>query len=162
MVSVEQDLLQLVAAVRQGGGEGMREALAEILGRAAPFDRAEIAFLREGEIVRWGLAGTRQPVAGDDLVRHVAAHPASVRIDHRLEAEPFPGTLERLDAQGLVSLLALPITSEGGFEGAIVLAREYGWAFAGAPLRRLRPIAQMIGLLLDVTQQIRHARRRRR
>jgi len=162
MVSVEQDLLRLVAAVRQGGGEGMRQALAEILGAVAPFDRAEIAFLREGEIVRWGLGSTRGPVAGDDLVRHVAAHPVSVRIDHRLEAEPFPGTLESLDAQGLASLLALPITTEGGFEGAIVLARDYGWAFAGAPLRRLHPIALMTGLLLDVAQQIRHARRRRR
>ncbi len=161
MVSVEQDLLHLVSAVRTGGGEGMRQALSAILGAVAPFDRAEIAFLREGEVVHWALGGTRGPVAGDDLVRHVAAHPVSVRVDHREEAEPFPSTAERMDAQGLASLLALPINGEGGIEGAIVLARSYGWAFAGAPLRRLRPIAVMTGLLLDVAQQLRAGRRRR-
>jgi hypothetical protein len=160
MVSVEQDLLRLVAAIRGGGGESLRRTLTEILVAAAPFDRAEIAFLREGGIVRWGLGGTAAPVAGDDLVRHVAAHPVSVRLDHIEEAEPFPATQERMRAQGQLSLLALPITTEGGIEGAIVLARDYGWAFAGASLRRLRPIALMTGLLLDVTQQLRGRRRR--
>ncbi len=161
MVPVEQDLLRLVSAVRSGGGEGMRQALGAILGAVAPFDSAELAFLREGAVVHWGLGGAPGPVAGDDLVRHVAAHPVNVRVDHREEAEPFPATAERMDAQGLLSLLALPISSEGGTEGAIVLARSYGWAFAGAPLRRLRPIALMTGLLLDVTQQLRAGRRRR-
>jgi len=160
MVSVEQDLLRLVGAIRGGGGESLRHALAEILAAAAPFDRAEIAFLREGAVVRWGLGGTKEPVAGDDLVRHVSAHPASVRIDHLEEAEPFPSTQERMRAQGQLSLLALPITNEGGIEGAIVLARDYGWAFAGAPLRQLRPIALMTGLLLDVAQQLRSRRKR--
>jgi hypothetical protein len=160
MVSVEQDLLRLVAAIREGGGDSLRRALTEILVSTAPFDRAEIAFVREGDVVRWGLGGTTAPVAGDDLVRHVAAHPVSVRLDHLAEAEPFPATLERMRAQGQLSLLALPIANEGGIEGAIVLARDYGWAFAGASLRRLRPIALMTGLLLDVTQQLRGRRRR--
>ena len=161
MVSVEQDLLRLVAAVRARGGEGMRETLADILGALAPFDRAEVAFLREGEVVHWGLRGSRAPVAGDDLVRHVAAHPVSVRIDHLLEAEPFPATHERLEAAGLRSLLALPISTHEGPEGALVLARDYGWAFAGASLRRLEPIAAMAGLLLDVAQRLKNGRGRR-
>lgn len=160
MVSVEQDLLRLVAAVRVRGGEGMRETLADILDTLAPFDRAEVAFLREGEVVRWGLRGTQAPVSGDDLVRHMAAHPVTVRIDHLLEAEPFPATRERLEAAGLRSLLALPITE--GLEGTVVLARDFGWAFAGASLRRLEPVAAMAGLLVDVAQRLRNGRGKRR
>ncbi len=162
MVSVEQDLLRLAAAVRARGAAGMRETLAEILGVLAPFDRAEIALLREGVVVRWGLGRTHVPVAGDDLVRHLAAHPVSVRFDHLLEAEPFPGTRERLEAAGLRSLLALPLATEEGLEGALVLARDYGWAFAGASLRRLEPIAVMAGLLLDVAQRLKNGKPRKR
>ena len=162
MVSVEQDLLRLVAAVGARGQTGMREALAEILGALAPFDSAEIAFLREGEVVRWGLGPTTAPVTGDDLVRHLASHPVSLRIDHLLEAEPFPATRECLEATGLRSLLALPITATAGYEGAVVVAREYGWAFAGASLRRLEPIAAMVGLLLDVAHRLKNGRPRKR
>lgn len=162
MVSVEQDLLRLVAAVGARGQAGMREALAEILGALAPFDSAEIAFLREGEVVRWGLGPTTAPVTGDDLVRHLASHPVSLRIDHLLEAEPFPATRECLEATGLRSLLALPITAIAGYEGAVVMAREYGWAFAGASLRRLEPIAAMVGLLLDVAHRLKNGRLKKR
>jgi hypothetical protein len=162
MVSVEQDLLRLVAAFRARGASGLRETLAEILGALAPFDRAEIALVREGEVVRLGLGRTHGPVAGDDLVRHVAAHPVSVRIDHLLEAEAFPRTRERLEAAGLRSLLALPLATEEGLEGAVVLARDYGWAFSGASLRRLEPIAVMAGLLLDVAQRLGNGRPRKR
>jgi hypothetical protein len=162
MVSVEQDLLRLVAAVGARGQAGMREALAEILGALAPFDSAEIAFLREGEVVRWGLGPTTAPVTGDDLVRHIASHPVSLRIDHLLEAEPFPATRERLEASGLRSLLALPMTPTAGCEGAVVVARDYGWAFAGASLRRLEPIAAMAGLLIDVALKMKNGKPRKR
>jgi hypothetical protein len=160
MVSVEQDLLRLVAAVGARGGPGMCEALAQILGALAPFDVGEIAFVREGQVVRWGLGPTAAPVTGDDLVRHLAAHPVSLRLDHLLEAEPFPATRERLEGAGLRSLLALPLAQPAGHEGALVLAREYGWAFAGASLRRLEPIAAMVGLLLDVAQRLKNGKRR--
>ncbi|HET7292291.1 MAG TPA: hypothetical protein VFM88_07695 [Vicinamibacteria bacterium] len=162
MISVEHELLRLVAAVGERGAAGMRETLAEILGATAPFDSGEIAFLRNGEVVRWALGATQGPVAGDDLVRHVVNHPVSLRIDHLLEAEPFPATHERLEAAGLRSLLVLPITAREGFEGAIVLAREYGWAFAGASLRRLEPVAAMVGLLLAVAQKLTNGTARKR
>lgn len=162
MVSVEQDLLRLVAAVGARGQTGMREALAEILGGLAPFDSGEVAFLREGEVVRWGLGPTTAPVTGNDLVRHLAIHPVSLRIDHLLEAEPFPATRECLEAAGLRSLLALPFTATAGYEGAVVVAREYGWAFAGASLRRLEPIAAMVGLLLDVAHKLKYGRPKKR
>ena len=126
MVSVEQDLLRLVAAVGARGRAGMCEALAEILGALAPFDNGEVAFLREGEVVRWGFGPRTVPVTGNDLVRHLASHPVSLRIDHLLDAEPFPATRECLEAAGLRSLLALPITPTAGYEGALVVAREYG------------------------------------
>jgi hypothetical protein len=162
MVSVEQDLLRLVAAVGARGQAGMCEALAEILGALAPFDNGEVAFLREGEVVRWGFGPRTVPVTGNDLVRHLASHPAILRIDHLLEAEPFPATRECLEAAGLRSLLALPITPTAGYEGALVVAREYGWAFAGASLRRLEPIAAMVGLLLDVALRLKNGKQRKR
>jgi hypothetical protein len=50
---------------------------------------------------------------------------------------------------GLRCLLALPLASAGGPDGAVVLARNFGWAFAGAPLGFLLPVAGMAGLCLE-------------
>jgi hypothetical protein len=150
MNAVETRLIELVAATTGDGGVSLRVALAHVLAEVAPFDRGELAFLREGRVERWPLRGDGA-VSGDDLIRHVAAHPALVRIDHIGEAEPFPATREAMEAQGLRSVLALPTFGAGGPEGAIVLARDYGWAFAGASLRLLEPIAAMAGLCVEKT-----------
>jgi hypothetical protein len=147
---VEKRLLALVAKTTGDGGRGLCEALALVVADVSPFDRGELAFVRAGSVERWPLAGDA-PVCGDDLVRHIAAHPAPVRIDELHEAESFPRTHERLVALGLRSLLALPISDCGGPEGAVVIARDYGWAFAGASLRLLEPIAAMAGLCLEKT-----------
>ena len=153
MNAVEKHLIALVAKTAGDGGRGLSQALAAVVAEVAPFDRGELAFLREGGVERWPLLGDAA-VSGDDLVRHVAVHPVPVRIDDLPEAEPFPHTRERLLALGLRSLLALPISSAGGPEGVLVIARDYGWAFAGASLRVLEPIAAMAGLCIEKTLQL--------
>lgn len=148
MNAVETQLLSLVAATTGDGGAELRRRLAAVVAEIAPFDCGELAVVREGRVERWLLAG-EAAVSGDDLVRHLAAHPAPVRFDDLHEAEPFPNTRDRLVEQGLRSLLAIPVSGAGGPEGAIVIARDYGWAFAGASLRVLVPIASMAGLCIE-------------
>jgi GAF domain-containing protein len=153
-MDLEKRLIGLVDATRADGGKALRGALREDLQVLAPFDRGEVAFLREGRVDRWRLDDGPGPVSGDDLVRHIAAHPVTVRLDDLHDAEPFPGTLESLEALGLRSLLALPLSTSGGLEGALVVARDYGWAFAGASLRVLVPLAEMAGLCVDRALQL--------
>lgn len=153
-MDLEKRLIGLVAATRGDGGKALRGALREDLLALAPFDRAEVAFLREGRVDRWRLDDGSGPVSGDDLARHLAAHPVPVRFDDLHDAEPFPGTQETLEGQGLRSLLALPLSTAGGLEGALVVARDYGWAFAGASLRTLVPLAEMAGLCVDRALQL--------
>ncbi len=148
-MDLEARLIGLVAATKGDSGLALREALRADLQVLAPFDRGEAAFLRAGQVVRWSLDAGGDSVSADDLVRHIAAHPVVVRIDELHEAEPFPKTRSSLTALGLRSLLALPLSGAGGAEGALVLARDYGWGFAGASLRRLLPFASMAGLCLD-------------
>ena len=45
--------------------------------------------------------------------------------------------------------MALPMGGAGGPDGAVVLARDFGWAFAGAPLGFLAPVAGLTGLCLE-------------
>ena len=148
-MDLETCLIGLVAATKADSGEALREALREQLQVLAPFDRGEVAFLRAGQVVRWSLDRHDEGVSADDLVRHVAAHPVVVRLDELHEAEPFPKTQGTLEALGLRSLLALPLSGAGGVEGILVVARDYGWGFAGASLRKLVPLASMTGLCVD-------------
>jgi hypothetical protein len=148
-MDLETRLIGLVAATKGDGGLALRSALRSDLLALAPFDRGELAFVNEGRIERWRLDDGSSPASADDLVRHVAAHPVVVRLDDLHEAEPFPKTRSSMQALGLRSLLALPLSGAGGTEGALVLARDYGWAFAGASLRNLLPLASMAGLCLD-------------
>ena len=148
-MDLETCLIGLVAATKADSGLALREALREQLQALAPFDRGEVAFLRGGQVVRWSLDRGADGVSADDLVRHVAAHPVVVRVDELHEAEPFPKTQAAMQALGLRSLLALPLSGAGGVEGVLVLARDYGWGFAGASLRRLAPLASMTGLCVD-------------
>jgi hypothetical protein len=148
-MELETCLLGLVAATKADSGLALREALCEQLQALAPFDRGEVAFMHAGQVVRWSLGGSEGRVSADDLVRHVAAHPVVVRVDERHEAELFPNTQLAMDALGLRSLLVLPLSGAGGVEGVLVLARDYGWGFAGASLRKLVPLASMVGLCVD-------------
>ena len=80
---------------------------------------------------------------------HLSVCPQPVRVDDLPEVADFPRTQALLRARGLQSLLLFPLTSPGGPEGAIVLARTFGWAFAGAPLGQLQTLARMSGLCLE-------------
>jgi GAF domain-containing protein len=153
-MDLERRLIGLVAATLGDGGKALRRALRADLGELAPYDRGEVAFLRDERIDRWRLDDDPEAVAGDDLVRHLAAQPAPVRIDDLHESEPFAQTCASMENLGLRSLLALPLSDAGGVVGALVLARDYGWAFAGAPLRVLLPIAAMTGLCVDRALQL--------
>jgi hypothetical protein len=80
---------------------------------------------------------------------HVIARREALRLDDLRELGPYPRTRERMSALGLRSLLILPLNAAGGCEGAIVLARDFGWAFAGASLRVLWGVAGITGLCLE-------------
>lgn len=152
--SLPDVLLRIAAAVAADGGAGVRAAIETALIEAAPFDACEISFATaEGEPRPFPLRGALGPLLGRDLLDHVLAYGAPYRIDDWPDAEAFPETLRRLVSGGLRSALALPFRfAEAGtppVSGAVSLARFHGWAFVGASLPRLVPLASMAGLALD-------------
>jgi hypothetical protein len=149
VLDLTEALLRLVAATSWDGGDGLVNALSEVIREATPFDAGEVAVAQPVEFRRWSLTEDEQDVVESDLLLHVGACGRPVRVDDLPEVADFPRTLALLRARGLQSLLLFPLASPGGPEGAIVLARTFGWAFAGAPLAHLWPIARMGGLCLE-------------
>jgi hypothetical protein len=152
--SLAEVLLRIAAAVAADRGGGVRSALESALAEAAPFDMGEVVFVGgRAEPRSFPLQGAEEALVGRDLLDHVLAHGDPYRIDDWRDAEPFAETLGRLRRSGLRSVLALPFRFEesGQFPvtGALVLARSHGWAFVGASLPRLVPLAGMAGLALD-------------
>lgn len=141
-------LLALAASVSWDGGAGVLRTLRQILREDAPFDAAEVALSRSPGFQRWTLTDEDEPVADEDLLERAAAAQAPIRIDDVSEIDFVPRTRALLEGRGLRSCLALPLCGAGGPEGAIVLAREHGWAFAGVSLHTLWPVASMAGLCL--------------
>lgn len=151
-------LLALAASIDGDGGHAVCNTLRLILRDTAPFDVGEVV-LRQGEgFHRFSFGGDEGPVAGDDLVRHVLANGAALRLDDTRDFEPFPATRERMAHGGLKSALVLPLgvtlhvhASQPAAEpnGVLVVARRHGWAFVGASLHFLGPVAAMAGLALD-------------
>lgn len=153
-MNLAPDLLALARAAGHDGGRGAVLTLAALLAEAAPHEHGEVALVRGEEVEHFRFPGDRDPLAAPDLVRHVATRPDALRIDHEGEAEPYPRTLERMRAQGIRSLIALPTGMAGGPPGAVVLGRSYGWAFAGTSLHRLSPLAAMAGLALGLSLEL--------
>jgi hypothetical protein len=149
VLDLTEALLRLVSATSWDGGSGLIHALSEVLREATPYDAGEVAVAQPVEFRRWSLTDDDEDVVESDLLLHVGAGARPVRVDDLPEVADFPRTLSRLRARGLQSLLLFPLASPGGPEGAIVLARSFGWAFAGAPLAYLWPIARMSGLCLE-------------
>ncbi|HEY6552226.1 MAG TPA: hypothetical protein VI669_02675 [Vicinamibacteria bacterium] len=151
-------LLALAASIDGDGGHAVCKTLGLLLRDTAPFDAGEVV-LRQGEgFHRFPFGGDERPVAGDDLVRHVLANGAALRLDDPRDLEPFPATRERMAPGGLKSALALPLgvtlhvqASRPAAEpnGVLIVARRHGWAFVGASLHFLGPVAAMAGLALD-------------
>jgi hypothetical protein len=152
--SLADVLLRIAAAVAPDGGVAVRSTLDSALGEAAPFDAGEILLGdAEGGHRSFPLRGTEGPLVGRDLVDHVLVQGAPFRVDDWRDAEPFPETLGRLRSAGLRSALLLPFHfADAGLlrvTGVLALARSHGWAFVGASLPRLVPLARMAGLALD-------------
>ena len=142
-------LLALVASTSWDGGTELLRTLGATLEKWAPFDTGEVALYDGKEIKRWSLAEPEDWLAASDLVLHVSLEKAPLRVDDLHELDPFPRTQGRMRSCGLRCLLALPLASAGGPNGAVVLARSFGWAFAGAPMGFLSPVVGMAGLCLE-------------
>lgn len=149
MLDLTEALLRLVAATSWDGGAGLAYALSEVIRDATPFDAGEVAVAQPVEFRRWSLTEDESDVVETDLLLHVGVCARPVRVDDLPEVADFPRTHALMRQRGLQSLLLFPLASPGGPEGAIVLARTFGWAFAGAPLGYLWPIARMSGLCLE-------------
>jgi predicted nucleic acid-binding Zn-ribbon protein len=157
-MDLSETLLLLVGAVAPDGGRGVGQALRAILEEAVPFDAAEAVLHRPGGWVHSRLDDGDGVFAGDDLLSRLAILRAPLRIDDLPEAASLPDTERRMGALGLRSLLAIPFAAGApsggaafsGPEGAIVLARRFGWAFAGASLHLLWPVAGLAGRAFEL------------
>jgi hypothetical protein len=147
-MDVPAKLLALAASVSWDGGDDVLRVLREILKEDAPFDAGEVALQRSPGFQRWTLTDDPEMVAADDLLERASAADLPIRIDDILEVRFAPRARERLIERGLRSCLVIPLSGAGGPEGAIVVAREHGWAFAGVSLHTLWPVASMAGLCL--------------
>jgi hypothetical protein len=148
-------LLALAASIAGDGGDGVCLALASLLREAAPYDAAEVVLRKGGGFQRFPIGGDERPVAGDDLVSQVLGNGLPLRLDDARDLEPFPETRDRMAQGGLKSALVLPlgamlqVPAPHPAYGVLVLARRHGWAFVGASLHFLGPLAAMGGLALD-------------
>ena len=148
-MELTQTLLALAAATTWDGGEGVLAALREALSVAAPFDAGELALFMPTGYRRWTFTEDEDPLAGDDVLLYACRRDAPLRIDQPEEADAFPETAARLRRRGMLSALVVPLNAAGGPEGAVLLARRYGWAFAGTSLRVVSASVGMAGLCLE-------------
>ncbi len=141
-MDLAEKLLVLANAVGTDGGQELVRALRGVLAETAPFDAGEAVLATDGRLLRWRLDEHEGELLGTDLVRHIAALHAPLRLDDLDDVSPFPETRRGMEALGLRSLLVLPF--QGG--GALAVARRYGWAFVGASLHHLWPVRGMAGI----------------
>jgi hypothetical protein len=147
-------MLRIAAAVDGDGGAGVRGALQAALQELAPFDGGELVYARiPGEHASYLLGDAHEAFLGSDLVEHVLAEGVPLRFDDLRDATAFPDTLARLRGLGLRSILVLPFhfsEAQGPrLRGALAIARRHGWAFVGASLHDLAPLAGLAGLAFD-------------
>jgi hypothetical protein len=135
--------LMVLADAATDGGPALVRALRTVLAETAPFDAGEAVLAEEGALLRWRLDdGPPGEILGADLVRHIGALHAPLRLDDLDDVSPYPETRRAMEALGLRSVLVLPF--QGG--GALAVARRYGWAFVGASLHHLWPVRGMAGI----------------
>jgi len=151
-------LLALAASIDGDGGYAVCRTLASLLRDAAPFDAGEVVLRQEQGFHRFPFGGDERPVAGDDIVNQVLNNGAPLRLDDQRDLEAFPETLDLLTKSGFKSALVLPLGAilhvpgppQGASpNGVLAVARRHGWAFVGASLNFLGPLAAMAGLALD-------------
>ena len=144
-----QTLLALAAATTWDGGDAVVSTLRDALAAIAPFDAGELALAMPTGFRRWTFTDDEEPLAGDDLLLDLPRRDAPFRIDHWGDVDAFPDTQERLRRRGLLSALAVPLHSAGGPDGGVVLARRFGWAYAGVSIREVSVCVSMAGLCLE-------------
>lgn len=157
-IHLADSLLALASAIDGDGGHGVCHTLSVLLRDTAPFDAGEVVLRHGNGFHRFPFGTDERPVAGDDLVRQVLANGTPLRLDDPRDLEPFAETRERMAQAGLKSALVLPLGTilhvqaphhAASPNGVLVLARRHGWAFVGASLHFLGPLAAMAGLALD-------------
>src|SRR3989442_157114 len=163
-MDISDGLLALAGAVAPDGGRGVGQTLRALLQHAAPFDAAEAVLRRREGWAHCRLDDGEAQIAGEDLLAHVVRLRAPLRLDGLPEAAAFPEPHRRLSALNLRSLLAIPFSAgtdpDGaepsrdpaarGPEGAVILARRFGWAFAGTSLHFLWPVAGLAGRAFEL------------
>ena len=163
-MDISDALLALAGAVGPDGGRAVSQTLRALLQAAAPFDAAEAVLRRREGWAHCRLDEGEAHIVGEDLLDHVVRLRAPLRLDDLPEAAAFPETHRRLSALNLRSLLAIPFSAgmdpEGGEapgdpaargpEGAVILARRFGWAFAGTSLHYLWPVAGLAGRAFEL------------
>jgi len=151
-------LLALGASIDGDGGHAVCRTLATLLRDTAPFDAGEVVLRQEQGFHRFPFGGDERPVAGDDIVNQVLNNGAPLRLDDQRDLEAFPETRDLLAKGGFKSALVLPLGTilhvpgppqGASSNGVLALARRHGWAFVGASLNFLGPLAAMAGLALD-------------
>ena len=146
-------LLDLLAAVGDDHGAAALGRLTRLLRAEVAFDAAELCLWTPAP-VRRPLDGT-PPVADEALLRAAASAPEPLRFDSPEAAGArFPATRAAMEARGLRSALALPCLNPGVPPGTLVLFRAHGWAFAGARLYVLGPVARAAGLALSLSLRL--------
>ena len=142
-------LLALAAATSWDGGEAVVEALRQLLEEIAPHDAGELVLLRANGVKRISLTREPAPVVDESLAKHLADVEAPFRVDDLQELDGFQGTREQMAALGLRSLIGVSLSGAGAPQGALVLARRFGWAFVAVPAEDLLTLAGMVGLCLE-------------
>jgi hypothetical protein len=142
-------LLALAAATTWDGGDAVVAVLRDYLRETVPFDEGELALTVPTGYRRWTLTEDEEELAAEDLLGELCGRETPLRVDTLEEADRFPRAAARLRQRGLASFLALPLGAAGGPEGSVILARRFGWAFAGVSERPLAAAAAMAGLCLE-------------
>lgn len=157
-IHLADSLLALAASIDGDGGHAVCRTLASLLRDAAPFDAGEVVLRQEQGFHRFPFGGDERPVAGNDVVTQVLDSEAPLRLDDQRDLEAFPETRDLLARSGFKSALVLPLGTilhvpgppqGAASRGVLALARRHGWAFVGASLNFLGPLAAMAGLALD-------------
>jgi hypothetical protein len=157
-VHLADSLLALAASVDGDGGQAVCRTLASLLRDTVPFEAGEVVLRQERGLHRFPFGGDARPVAGEDVVAQVLGNGAPLRLDDPRDLEAFPETRDRMAESGFKSALVLPLGTilhvpgpprGASRSGVLALARHHGWAFVGASLNFLGPLAAMAGLALD-------------
>ncbi|MCU0241423.1 MAG: hypothetical protein MUF51_03255 [Vicinamibacteria bacterium] len=147
MIDLVETLRQLISAIAPDNGAAVIARLTAILQDAAPFDAGEVVLLAPRDFRR-ALGAEAPAFVGADCVAALASGGVYVRFDEPGDAARYPHAESLMRAQGMRSLLALPLSARGAVSGVIVLGARATWAFAGVAPQRALAVAETFGWAL--------------